>query len=321
MPAQRILFVKLSSLGDVVHHMPAVTDLQAHRPGVRIGWAVEDAYQPLVALHPAVAEIFPVGLRGLRKHPFERARWKRLAAVRGALRRQSWDYVVDTQGLLKSAIVTRCARGRVAAGPDLASAREGIAALFYDRRVEVPRQMHAVERNRRLVAGVFGYRVEGPARYELAHPPMPPLWAPRGPYAVLLHAASRDDKRWPEQNWIALAQRLAAEGYATVFPGGTEAERMASARLALMVPGAMAAPAMDLGAAAALIAHASLVAGVDTGLTHLAVAFDRPTVGIYSATRPELTGLHGENGTNLGGPGHSPTVDAVAAALGLAPAR
>lgn len=317
MPAPRILFVKLSSLGDVVHHMPAVTELATHLPEAHIGWAVEEAYVPLVRFHPAVDEVIPVSLRALRAQPRDRARWRRLAQSRRQLRAGDWDYVVDAQGLAKSALVSRMAHGRVTLGPDTVSAREAISAFLYDVRLPVPRDMHAVERNRVLVARAFGYAPSGPPRYDIGHPPMPPLWVPRGPYAVLLHAASRANKRWAESHWISLAQRLSREGYATIFPGGTDEERIAAARLALMIPGAMAAPPMDLGAAAALLAHAAFVAGVDTGLTHLAVAFGRPTVGIYCATRPQLTGLHGETGTNLGGPGHVPSVQDVSEALGF----
>jgi heptosyltransferase-1 len=314
MPAQHILFVKLSSLGDVIHHLPAVTDLARHRPGARMSWAVEEAYADLVRLHPSVAESIPVGLRSLRRHPLQAERWRRLAATRRALRARRWDYVVDTQGLLKSALVARAAPGR-RYGLDGASAREGIAARFYDERIAVPRDLHAVERNRRLVAAVFGYQVEGPADYGLEPPPYPPLWAPRRRFAVMLHAASRAGKQWPDAKWVELARRLSRHGYATVFPGGTEAEREAAARLALLVPGAIAAPPMDLWVAATLLAHADFVIGVDTGLTHLAVALEKTTVGIYRATDPALTGLHGECGVSLGGPGREPTVDEVIAVL------
>jgi len=318
MPAPRVLFVKLSSLGDVVHHLPAVTDLLAHRPDAHVAWAVEEAYAELVRLHPGVAEVIPVGLRGLKRDVLSPARWRRIGAARRALGRGGWDYVIDAQGLIKSALVARAARG-AAFGLDRKSARERAAARFYDVKIAVGREHHAVERNRELVAKVFGYAVEGPARYGLVPPAAPPPWAPPGAYAVLLHAASRADKRWPDERWIALARLLAENGYTPVLPGGTDAERAAAARLAQAVPGAMAAPAMGLAQAAALLAHASLVAGVDTGLTHLAVALERPTAGIYTATRPELTGLHGIDGVNLGGPGRAPSVEAVAAALGYAP--
>jgi lipopolysaccharide heptosyltransferase I len=321
MAAPRILFVKLSSLGDVVHHLPAVTELLAHRPGAHVGWAVEEAYAQVVALHPGVSQAIAVGLRGVRDRPLSPSRWRRLVAARRELGRGAWDFIVDTQGLLKSALVARAAGGQARFGLDRASARERIASRFYDVKIAVPREMHAVERNRRLVAAVFGYRVEGPATYGLVAPAERPRWAPAGAYAVMLHGASRQNKRWPEREWVALGSRLAADGCTCVFPGGTAAERADAARFAAQVPGALAAPAMDLRDAAALLAHAEVVVGVDTGLTHLAVALERPTVGIYGATRPELTGLHGGSALNLGGPGAAPSAEAVAEALGLAAAR
>jgi heptosyltransferase-1 len=318
MNAPRVLFVKLSSLGDVIHHFPAVTDLARHRPGARIAWAVEEAYAELVRLHPGVGEVIPVGLRGLRGDILDRARWRRLGDSRRTLARGGWDYVIDSQGLIKSALVTRAAHG-VSFGMDRASARERMAARFYDVKLPVARERHAVERNRDLVAQVFGYRAEPGSEYGLRAPEVPPSWAPAGRYAVLLHAASRDAKRWPESSWAALGRLLAESGLACVLPGGSADERAQSARLASSIPGALAAPAAGLGEIAALLAHAECVAGVDTGLTHLAVALGRPTVGIYTSTRPELTGLHGASGVNLGGPGHAPTVEAVAAALGHGP--
>jgi len=320
MPAPRILFVKLSSLGDVVHHFPAVTDLAERLPDAHLGWAVEEAYAELVTLHPAISEAIPVSLRSIRRDPLSAAPWKRLAAARRAMGRGHWDYVVDTQGLLKSALVARFASGS-AFGLDAASAREKLASRFYDVKLFVPRGLHAVERNRRLVGQVFGYAPRGIARYGLARPASPPAWAPQDRYVVMLHAASRAPKRWPDERWIDLARRVSEEGNAIVFPGGTDAERANAARLASAVPGAMAAPPMALSEAAALLGHASAVAGVDTGLTHLAVALQAPTVGIYCATNPSLTGLHGgARAVNVGGAGEIASVDAVAAALASAAA-
>jgi heptosyltransferase-1 len=314
MSAQRVLFVKLSSLGDVVHHMPAVTDLARARPGIHVAWAVEEAYAELVRLHPAVAEVFPVSLRALRKRPLSPARWARIAATRRSLREGRWDFVVDTQGLLKSAIVTRFARA-ASFGLDGRSARERSASRFYDVKLAVPRSLHAVERNRRLVAQVFGYAVDGPADYGLSPAAQPPAWAPRAPYTVLVHAASRAQKRWPEEHWVALGREACEAGLEVVLPSGTTEERAAAERIAKELARAMAAPAMGLGEAAALLAHARCVAGVDTGLTHLAAALGVPTVGIYGATRPELTGLHAANAVNVGGAGRAATVEEVLAAF------
>ncbi len=316
MTAPRALFVKLSSLGDVIHNLPAVTDVRRHRPEVRIDWAVEESYAPLVALHPGVERAIAVGLRRLRSRPHSAPAWGALLAARGSLRREAYDFIVDTQGLAKSAFVARLSRGPVF-GFDSRSAREPFAARFYDQALRVDRRLHAVERNRRLAAQVFGYSPAGSADYGIAAPGPAPDCAPQGRYYVALHASSRDDKLWAARNWVELAERMAGRGLTAVYPGGSDAEREAASRLASFTPGAVAAPALSLLEAACLIAGAQAVAGVDTGLTHLAVALGKPTAGIYCATDPALTGLHGgAHAVNLGGVGAPPSVDAVLEALG-----
>ncbi len=177
--------------------------------------------------------------------------------------------------------------------------------------------MHAVERNRALAAQVFGYALDGiAADYGLSQPGAPPAWAPATRYIVMLHAASKKQKMWPEAYWVELGQQLAEQGYCSVLPAGNEAERAAAHRIALDVPGSVVAPPADLSGLAALLAHAWAVVGVDTGLTHLAVALGRPTVGIYCSTEPRLTGLHGAQALSLGAPRSPPSVRDVAAALG-----
>ena len=317
MPAPRILLVKLSSLGDIVHSLPAVTDLAERRPDAHVAWVVEEAYVDLVKLHPAVSEAIAFNLRSLRRNPLRASGWRRMALTRRGVGSGGWDYVVDAQGLVKSAMVAKFARAP-AFGLDAKSARERLAARFYDVRIAVPWQLHAVDRNRKLLGEVFGYAPEGAARYGLARPASPPAWVGTDRYIVMLHAASHARKRWPEERWIALGRMLAEHEYTLVLPGGTSAERAAAARIAAALPRALAAPAMSLGEAAALLGHAAGVIGVDTGLTHLAVALGVPTVGIYCATRPEQTGLHGAvHAFNVGGPGAAPSVEAVAAAIGL----
>jgi heptosyltransferase-1 len=318
--APRILFVKLSSLGDVVHHFPAVTDLARRWPNAHVAWAVENAYADLVRLHPAVSRAIPVNLRSLRGAWHRGSEWRALRASRREIREGPWDYVVDSQGLLKSAWIAAGASG-ARFGLDKASARERLAARFYDVRFSVARRMHAVERNRRLVAQVFGYSVDGvDPDYGLTRPPVPPDWAPTTPFIVLLHAASHRQKLWPEAYWVELGQALARKGNASVLPAGSDAERAAAHRIALDIPESVVAPRSGLPDLAALLSHAWAVVGLDTGLTHLAVALGRPTVGIYCSTEPQLTGLHGREALNLGAPGKPPSVGQVAAALGLAEA-
>jgi heptosyltransferase-1 len=306
MLAPRVLFVKLSSLGDVIHHLPAVTDLRAHRPEVVVDWAVEEGYAPLVQMHPAVHTAIPVALRRLKAGVFSPSAWGALAGTRRQLAARPYDWVVDAQGLLKSVAVARLAKGPLF-GYDRGSIREKAAARFCDIGLAVPRNLHAVERNRRLVGAIFGYTPEGPPDYGLAPPARAPEWAPQDRYVVALHASSRKEKSWPADRWMDLADHLRREGIAVVYPSGTEAERRVAARLAAGVDGAVVAPPMSLPEAAALLAHACAVVGVDTGLTHLSVALGTPTVGLYVTTRPGLTGLLGKGEVvNLGGPGQVP---------------
>jgi heptosyltransferase I len=315
MPAPRVLFVKLSSLGDVIHHFPAVSDLARERPDVEIEWAVEEAYAEVVGLHPGVKRTIPVSLRQLRRGLLSPASWGLFGSSRRALRERHYDYIIDTQGLVKSAMVCRMARG-VRFGLDRVSSREKGAARFYDITFDVPWSLHAVDRNRKLVSEVFGYAIEPVVDYGLRTPTPAPEWVPATPYVVGLHASSRADKQWPGERWIALAAALAERNVTIVYPGGNESEHAMARRLADASLNALAAPAMSLTQAAALLGAADAVVGVDTGLTHLAVALGRPTIGLYVATEPGRTGLAGSDlAVNLGGPGQVPTADAVMQSL------
>jgi hypothetical protein len=219
MPSPRILFVKLSSLGDVVHHLPAVTEVRDRWPAAHVAWAVEPAYANLVRLHPAVDEAIPVNLRSLKRGWYRPSEWGLLRESRRLLRDGRWDYVVDTQGLIKSALIARSAGG-ARFGFDAASARERLATRFYDVRLPVARRLHAVERNRRLAASVFGYRLAGAPDYGLRAPDAAPAWAPAGPYIVMLHAASHKQKLWPEAYWVELGQKLAGRRLRERAPRG-----------------------------------------------------------------------------------------------------
>ncbi len=309
----RLLLVKLSSLGDVIHNLPVASDLARHHPAVQIDWAVEPPYAELVALHPAVRRVFPVGLRAVKRNLLSPPAWKVFLQQRRDLRLQSYDAILDTQGLVKSAWVAGWAAGPVS-GFDWESAREPVAARFYQRRFAISRDQHAVIRNRELAAAAFNYTCEGPADYGLDRSRL--ATKKTNPAVVFLHATSRANKTWQTQSWVELGRRVTCCGVSIVLPWGNAAERMTSEKLAAAIPGAVVPPAMTLGEAARLLADATAVVGVDTGLAHLAVALRRPTIGLYITTQPSLTGLHGaSNAFNLGGGSESspsvPTVDAV----------
>ena len=316
----RVLLVKTSSLGDVIHNLPVASDLARHRPGIVIDWVVEAPFADIPALHPAVATIHKVALRRWKKSPFARDTRAAIRAFKAGLADTRYDLVLDTQGLIKSAWVARQAHGP-RAGYDRHSIREPLAALAYDRRYAVDRALHAVDRNRRLAAAAFGYNLDDlPLDYGLSGL----AGAPAGgaPEAILLTATSRDDKLWAEDRWVELGRRLAAQGMACVLPSGSAIERERAERLAAQIPQAIALPPASIRALATRIAAARCAVGVDTGLTHLACATGIPTVALYTATDPGLTGVVGAGFfRNLGGKNASPGVDAVTAALAEAGVR
>lgn len=307
----RILLVKTSSLGDVIHNLPVVGDIRRHFPGVTVDWCVEENFAAIPALHPDVARIVLVAIRRWRKNLLNGDTWRQIAEFRRNLRENPYDLVIDTQGLLKSALFARQACGPKA-GYAADSAREPLAARFYDRTFSVDRRLHAVVRNRQLAALALGYELSGEPDYGIAAPDEALPWLPEKPYVVLLTATSRDDKLWPEARWTALGRQLAERGIAAVLPGGSPVERERAARLAASMPGAVAAPPLGIPALATVLAGSRATVGVDTGLTHLAVALAVPTVALYTATDPGLTGVLGSGfWRNLGGKAQVPTVQSV----------
>ena len=316
--APNIVLIKTSSLGDVLHNLPVVTDIRRHLPDARIDWVVEENFAALPALHPAVQRVITVAMRRWRRSWW--ASRVEMQSVCRELKGRNYDLALDTQGLLKSALITRCTQAE-RCGYDWGSAREPLASWFYDLTFSVTKDLHAVERNRQLAAAALGYTAQGAPDYGIRTPDVPLLWLPDRPYVVLLHATSRDDKLWDEQNWITLGEHLHQAGLGAVLPWGSAQEKARAERLSAAVPGAVCAPRLNLNEAAALLGKARAVVGVDTGLSHLAAALDVPTVGIYTATDPGLTGLYaGALAVNLGGKGAPPTVDEVAAKLAeLAP--
>lgn len=308
-----VLFIKTSSLGDVIHHMPAVTEAHARRPDARLAWVVEEAFAPLVRLHPAVSLTIPVHGRQWRAAPHRLESWHNLAAFWQALRARPFDEVIDTQGLLfKSALIARCARGR-RHGYDAQSVKEWPASWLYDVRHRVEWNQHAIVRNRALTAQSLGYVPEGPPDFGIdrAH-----LAAPSSaPYGVLLHATARREKEWPQDRWQLLAAAISADIDLAV-PFGTEHERTRAEWIAAASPRARVPERAPLDRVARLIAGASFVVGVDTGLLHLAAALRVPLVAIFGASEPGLTGPVGEGPIAVvGGQGESPTVAQVIAAV------
>jgi heptosyltransferase I len=307
-----ILFIKTSSLGDVVHHMPAVTDARKAHPDATFSWLVEEAFAPLVRLHPAIDTVIPVASRRWRKSLYAPATIAEIRASFRNIRAQRYDEIVDTQGLLRTAILTRTARG-MRHGYDASSVREPLASLFYDVRHCVERDMHAVERNRILSGLALGYAPDEAPDFGLDRARIGKDSTSR--YGLLLHATARREKQWPDADWIAFA-KLFAQRFELLLPWGTEAERARSEYIAAAVPGARVPDRAPLDQIAKLIAGAQFVVGVDTGLLHLAAALGVPVVAIFAGSKPALTGPMGRGRLSiLGDDGKPPSVDAVVEAV------
>jgi heptosyltransferase-1 len=286
-----------------VHNLPAITDIRRAFPDAAVDWLVEEAYAPLVRLHRGVRRAIPVAVRRWRRRLGAAATWREMAALRRELRVERYGVIVDTQGLIKSALLATLASGE-RHGFDARSAREPLAARLYHARHGIERSLHAVVRNRQLVAASLGYRVGTPADYGLREAA---AMSPPADEVVFLHSTSRADKHWPEPAWIALGRWLAERGMRVLLPWGSASERSRSERMAQALPNARVPDAMPLADVAAMLSRARAVVGVDTGLTHLAAALGVPVAAIFCSTDAELTGVYGaERAWNIGGCGQPP---------------
>jgi heptosyltransferase-1 len=303
---KQVLIVKTSSMGDVIHMLPAVTDMVRMHPGLEIDWAVEEGFAAIPAWHPAVRQVIPVAVRRWRKRVFNKATWNEINTLRHQLRKVSYDLVLDAQGLFKSAVVARLARSPIA-GMDYGSVREHAAAWFYAERHEVPRGQHAVLRNRQLAAKAFGYSLdELPLDYGLSGENRIPsddslqdLGADlTKPYTLFLHAASTPEKEWPVACWIALGKELNAQGLNVLLPWGNERERKNAQAIANALDQAVVLPRLGLDALAGLLQKAAILIGGDSGLSHMSAALGRPVIALYLVTEPGLTGVVGNEGEN-----------------------
>lgn len=310
----RVLIVKTSSMGDVVHALPAVSDMAHAIPGIQIDWLVEKSFAAMPSQHRAVDRVIALQWRKWRKslrHPETK---QALRQWRQEMRERPYDLIIDMQGLVKSALFACFANGPKA-GYDWQSIREPLASLFYGRKAHVSRQLHAVDRCRQLAASVLGYPLPStPPDFGLVA--KDDAWRPgSGPYAVLIPCASRPEKLWPQADWIALAQQLREQGLNLVIMWGSPEEERRAHVIAKDCNGHVP-PFLTVAQAGDTLAGAHLIIGLDTGLTHLAAAYGRNTLGIYCDHEPGLAGVTGAGQVvSLGGKGQVPSLTSVLASL------
>jgi len=314
----RLLIIKTSSLGDVIHNLPVISDIVARVPGAEIDWVVEESFAGIPGLHPQVRRVIPVGLRRWRRRMFRADTWRDFARFRRELKSETYDKVIDTQGLVKSAWLARMARGP-SCGQDRDSAREALAAFFYNQRFPVARGRHAIDRNRDLVAQALGYAVpDSPPDYGIQAPKAKFSFSVPKKFILVLHATSRASKCWPAEHWVTLGQELDGRGIKLFLPWGSPAEQEQANAIAAALKNATVLPSLSLHELAALMGRALAVVGVDTGLVHLAAALGRPTVAVYTDSSPALTGVVAAKSgrvSNLGDAGRVPEPAAVRQAL------
>ena len=294
----KLLLIKTSSIGDLLHCFPALTDAQRAVPGLSVDWVVEEGLAEIPAWHPSVRRIITVAYRRWRFRPIKGLFGGPLAALRRELGAEAYDLVLDAQGLYKSAVIAWMARGP-RHGFDLASSREKLAPLAYAVRHHIPRSEHAVIRQRRLFAEALGYPMPAtPPDYGLARDrlPAPPL---SGRYLVFLHGTAWITKLWPESHWQGLVELAAAAGYWVVLPYGSRSDQARAERIAAATGKARSLPTKSLAAAAGLIGGAAGCVAVDTGLGHLAAALDVPTVTLYGPSSATRTGTLGRRTAQL----------------------
>lgn len=292
----RVLIIKTSSLGDIIHTFPALSDAARAIPDIKFDWVVEESYAQIPGWHPAVDQVIPSAIRRWRKSWMKtwlHGEWRGFVRQ---LQQRDYDAVIDAQGLLKSALLTRKARG-VKHGLDHASAREPQASRFYDQTHHIGKDQHAVMRVRQLFAGSLGYDIQSMSlNYGLEVEANADI---KNPTVVFLHGTTWPSKQWPLEFWQDLLHEAEASGKQVLLPAGNEVEREFCMGIAEASACANVLPAMDLSELAATLKAVQGVVSVDSGLAHLAAALDVPSVSLYGATSSKRTGTLGKAQNSL----------------------
>lgn len=294
----RVLIVKMSSMGDVLHTLPALTDAVQHVPGISFDWLVEPDFQEIPTWHPAVNQVITMPLRGLKKNYIAPRAYRALWQAIRTLRQTKYDLIIDAQGLLKSSILATCARGNKV-GYAKASAREPLASLFYQQRFDIAKEQHAITRTRQLFSKALNYSIDRmPLAYGLTNISQSNT-AQAKPYVMFLHGTSWCSKEWPDQYWLGLAKQLDEKNIEVQLTWGTPAQRQRAVWLGRQADNVRVLPQLTLKQAAEVIQGAQAVVAVDTGFAHMAAAFEKPMVAIYGATDAKKTGVLGAKSKNL----------------------
>lgn len=296
----KVLIVKMSSMGDMIHTLPALTDAQKAIPGISFDWVAEENFLEITSWHPAVASIIPIALRRWRKRLLNPSNIQEIKTFWRTLRAEHYDYIIDAQGLLKSAIIARAAHG-IRYGFNMKSAREPLASCFYQHKLAVAKNLHAVTRIRQLFAQALGYSIptDFPDYGIMKEKFCPSANSATENYLLFLHGTSRENKCWAEKNWIELAKLAKTAGLKVKLPWGNKLEFERASNIAAKCDNAEVLPKSTITEIGTLLLNAKGAVAVDTGFCHLAAALDVPTISLYGPTNPELIGAFGKNQIHL----------------------
>lgn len=310
--SKKILIVRTSSLGDLVHMLPAMSDIATHYPDAQIDWVVEESFTEIPQWHPAIHEVIPVAHRRWRKNWWSATSRAERAAFKQRLRQTRYDIVLDMQALLKTVWITRLAYGQKH-GLDWKSAREPLASLFFQKKHRVEFWQPAITRQRLLASLALDYSYQGEPDYGLQ---AITTAVEIEPVALIMPSASRDDKLWPEASWHKVFDYLQNQGLGLRLLAGSPAEAQRAQQLIVGRDNAEVLPRMGLTDVAHALAKATVMVGLDSGLTHLSAALERPTIGIYKASTPVRTPLVSRAYTaSLGDRGQEPSAELVLSAV------
>lgn len=297
----RVLVIKTSSMGDIIHTLPALTDAVNAIPAISFDWVVEEAFAEIPKWHPFVDRIIPIFLRRFRKKPLQLLNSGELIHFFSELRKRRYDLVIDAQGLIKSAMVTRFSRG-LRCGLNWQSAWEPLASLAYQKKIEVDPKLHAIKRMRLLFSKALSYSVDDSILnygLQLNNLKINKSIDIEGKFLLFIHGTTWDTKEWPETYWIELAKIAAQNEFRVLLPWGNNKEEQRAKRIAAVSSNAVVLPRTSLTELANILNAASGVVSVDTGLGHLAAALNVPTVSLYGPTDPKEIGTQGLNQTHI----------------------
>lgn len=321
---RKILIIKSSSMGDVVHALPVAYDIKQAYPDCQLHWVVEESFTDIVTLSPYVDKYVTTAFRRWRKSVLDAGTRQEIAQVRQELKAEHYDIVIDLQGLMRSALVARwCGTESVGYAKDVI--KEPMARYLYTRTQSLPVGLQPVRRYRAMAAAVLGYRIDAEhPHFGLRVRAMSPAGV-TGPYAALAVNTSRPEKLWPNSRWIEVAQALHQDAHMqSVLFWGSQAEHERVQAIAQAVPEAVVMPRSSIRALAQAIAGARCLIGVDTGFAHLGAALAVPSVGVIVGTSAALFRLVSEGAcATVGDKGIVPQPEEVLAALAgiLAPSQ